>query len=375
MCRDNNSMYQILKSTFTLLIAILGFSFASFANGHEESHGADSTEEFNATEMILHHIADSHEWHIATIGESHVTIPLPVILYFNIDGKTGWEFFLSSQFHAEGFDHEGPRNESLPVDGGFKLDHHDHIYYEKDGKPYAGAQIIDLSITKNAASILLSAVILLAIFFSVAGGFKKNQGRAPKGIQSFFEPLVIFVRDQIAIPNIGEKHYLRFMPYLLTVFFFIWVNNLLGLVPSGANASGNIALTLTLAVFTAIVTNISGNKDYWVHILWTPGVPLPLRVILLPVEVLGIFIKPTALTLRLFANITAGHIIILSIVSLIFIFKNAWVSVASVPFATVMNIMEFGVAALQAYVFTLLSALYIGTAVAEHSHGHDEHHH
>ena len=165
------------------------------------------------------------------------------------------------------------------------------------------------------------------------------------------------------------------MPYLLTVFFFIWVNNLLGLMPSGANASGNIALTLTLAVITAIITNVSGNKDYWMHILWTPGVPLPLRVILLPVEVLGIFIKPTALTLRLFANITAGHIIILSIVSLIFIFKNSLVAIASVPFATVMNIMEFGVAALQAYVFTLLSALYIGTAVAEHSHGHDEHHH
>ncbi|MEY3412948.1 MAG: synthase subunit [Bacteroidota bacterium] len=369
-----NIQVQLFLNQFKSFLLVLLFVLVTKISVHaEEGHGQVGAEEkFVPSEMIIHHISDSHEWHIATIGHNHITIPLPVILYFEIDGKSGWDFFMSSQFHAEGFDHEGERHESLPVDGGFKLDHHGHIFYEKDGKPFGPAKIIDLSITKNAASIMLSFVLLLFVFLSVAKGFSKNKGKAPSGIQSFFEPLIVFVRDEIALPNIGEHKYMKFMPYLLTVFFFIWFNNLLGLVPSGANATGNIAVTLTLALLTAIITNVSGNKEYWMHILWTPGVPLPLRIIMLPVELLGIITKPFALMIRLFANITAGHCIILSIMSFIFIFKSLSVAAVSVPFAMVMNVMEFGVAALQAYIFTLLSALFIGSAVAEHAH--DDHH-
>jgi F-type H+-transporting ATPase subunit a len=364
------SFLNQIKSLLLILLFVLATKVSVQAEDAHAKAGVES--EFIPAEMIVHHISDSHEWHIATIGHDHYTIPLPVILYFEIDGKSGWDFFMSSQFHAEGFDLEGERNESLPVDGGFKIDHHGHIYYEKDGKPFGPAKIIDLSITKNAASIFISMVLLLVVFLAVARGFVTNKGKAPKGIQSFFEPIIVFVRDEIALPNIGEHKYMKFMPYLLTVFFFIWFNNLLGLLPSGANASGNIAVTMTLAVLTALITNFSGNKDYWMHILWTPGVPLPLRIIMLPVELIGIITKPFALMIRLFANITAGHIIILSIMSFIFIFKSLGVAAVSVPFAVVMNVMEFGVAALQAYIFTLLSALFIGSAVAVHAH--DDHH-
>jgi F-type H+-transporting ATPase subunit a len=187
------------------------------------------------------------------------------------------------------------------------------------------------------------------------------------------EPLIIFVRDEIAIPNIGEKKAAKYLPYLLTVFFFIWINNLLGLIPTGANASGNIAFTMTLAVITGLITNFSGNGGYWSHIFWTPGVPLWLRPIMLPVEVIGILTKPFALMIRLFANITAGHIIILSLLSFIFIFKSYAVGVPVTAFVIVMTFMELFVAALQAFIFTLLSALFIGSAVEEHHH--EEAHH
>ena len=184
----------------------------------------------------------------------------------------------------------------------------------------------------------------------------------------FLEPLIVFVRDDIARPNIGEKDYKRYMPYLLTLFFFIWINNLIGLIPFfpfSANYTGNIALTMTLAVFTLLITNFSGKKYYWKHIL-TPPVPVALWPIMIPVELIGILSKPFALMVRLFANITAGHIIILSLVSLIFIFDTVLISPVSVAFVLFMNVLELLVAALQAYIFTLLSALFIGMAVEEH---------
>lgn len=160
------------------------------------------------------------------------------------------------------------------------------------------------------------------------------------------------------------------MPYLLTVFFFIWFNNLLGLIPwiGGANLTGNIAVTFVLAVFTMLVTNLNGNKEYWGHIFWMPGAPVPVKIMLIPIELVGIVIKPFALMVRLFANITAGHIVVLSLISLIFIFKNAALGAVSVPFALFISVLELLVAFLQAYVFTMLSALFIGTAVAEHEH-------
>jgi F-type H+-transporting ATPase subunit a len=191
-------------------------------------------------------------------------------------------------------------------------------------------------------------------------------------MQSFFEPIIVFIRDEIAIPNIGNKAH-RFLPYLLTVFFFIWFNNLLGLMPGGANLSGNIAFTFSLAAITLLITLFSGNKDYWMHIFWTPGIPLPLRIIMIPVEVVGIFSKPFSLMIRLFANITAGHVIILSLLGLTFIFNSAVIGVAASLFSAIMNLLELFVAILQAYVFTLLSAMYFGSAVEEHEH-HEAHH-
>ncbi len=341
---------------FSLTLLMLFCSSSIFAedNGHE-SIIEDDKKPFDANEMILHHIGDSHEWHIASWSksdgsEAHLTIPLPVILY----SEGSFDVFLSSAFHHG---HETVKTNERE----YKI-HHEHI------EEMSGKSVIDLSITKNVASMMIGALIIVLLFMSVAGAYKKRQGQAPKGLQAFMEPIILFIRDDIAIPNIGEKKYQKYMPYLLTLFFFIWINNLLGLIPSGANMSGNIAFTMTLAVFTLLITNISGNKDYWMHILWTPGVPLPLRVIMLPVEIIGIFTKPFALMVRLLANITAGHIIILSLLSFIFIFQNVLIGIPVTAFVIVMNFLELFVAALQSYIFTLLTALFIGLAVEEHAH-------
>jgi F-type H+-transporting ATPase subunit a len=202
---------------------------------------------------------------------------------------------------------------------------------------------------------------------AVANGYKKNKGKAPKGIQSFIEPVVLFVRDEIVKPNIENKHE-QYLPYLLTLFFFILFGNLLGLLPGAANLTGNIAVTLTLAVLTFIITNVKGNKNYWTHIFWTPGVPLPLRIFILPVEIIGMFTKPFSLTIRLFVAITAGHIVLLSIISLAFILKSIGVGVISSLIVVFLNLIEILVAVIQAYVFTLFSSLYIGMATAEGEH-------
>jgi F-type H+-transporting ATPase subunit a len=246
----------------------------------------------------------------------------------------------------------------------------------KDGKLVSeeGRDFTNLSITKNVASLFLSVIILFAVFFSISGAYKKRKGQAPKGMQSFFEPIILFIRDDIAKPNIGKDHE-RYLPYLLTVFFFIWFNNLLGLMPGGANLTGNIAVTMVLALCTLLITVFSGNKHYWMHILWTPGIPMWLRPIMLPVELVGILSKPFSLMIRLFANITAGHVIILSLLGLTFIFKNPFVGVGAALFSTIMSLLELFVAILQAYVFTLLSAMYFGQAVEDHGHGHEEGHH
>lgn len=353
------------KYTLLLTFFLLLSQFTTFAQKHEEK-------EFNAGDLILHHIADSHEWHFATIGETHITLPLPVILYTD----KGLDIFMSSEFHhaehKEVTNEKGEKEHQLVLkrpNGNTYVMSHDHITLEGGGSLY------DFSITKNVASLLISAVLLIVVFFGVAGAYKKNVGKAPKGIQSFFEPIIVFIRDEIAIPNIGAKHE-RFMPYLLTVFFFIWFNNLLGLMPGGANLTGNIAVTMTLALITLIITLASSNKYYWQHILNTPGVPWWLKFLIpiMPVvELIGIFTKPFSLMVRLFANITAGHIIILSLLSLIFLFKSYAVAPVSVAFAVVMNCLELFVAILQAYVFTLLSAMYFGGAVEEHHHEHEHH--
>ncbi len=344
-----------------LLFSVLAVFFLRFEAQADTPQGDDKP--FDPGPTIMHHISDAHEWHLWTTTnpdgtDHHVSIPLPVILY---DNTKGLQIFSSANFH-------NPQ----ALYNGYKLEH-EHIYsadgagnvIEEGGKKMAP---LDLSITKNVASMLISALLLVTIFSMVASGYKKNAGKAPKGIQAVFEPVILFVRDDIAIPNIGEKKAEKYLPYLLTVFFFIWLNNLLGLIPTGANASGNIAFTLTLAAITALITNFSGNAGYWGHIFWTPGVPLWLRPIMLPVEVLGILTKPMALMIRLFANITAGHMIILSLISIIFIFKNVAIGIPVTISVVVMMFLELFVAALQAFIFTLLSALFIGTAVEEHHH-------
>ncbi|GGZ23206.1 ATP synthase subunit a [Echinicola pacifica] len=326
---------------------MLALSTATFASSEVEGG------EENKTGFIMHHIKDSHEWHFATFGHTHVTLPLPVIIY---SADRGVEVYSSTDFqdhetHAFGVEHNG-----------YYINEHDKLHAVDESRSY-----IDLSITKNVAMLIIVFVLLLWMIFSAVRNYKRNPHGAPKGIASIVEPMVLFVRDEIAKPNIGPK-YRKFTPYLLTIFFFILMGNLLGLVPGAANLTGNIAVTATLAVFTFFMTNLNGNKEYWKHVVATPGVPLPLLLVIVPVEIIGLFTKPFALMVRLFVAITAGHIVILSFIGLIFVFESYAVGVASTVMVVFINLIEILVAAIQAYVFTLFSAMYIGQAVAEHDH-------
>ncbi|MDV7186701.1 F0F1 ATP synthase subunit A [Lutibacter sp. TH_r2] len=340
-------------------------------DSHQESHQKNNHDEpFDASEMINHHIGDAHSFHIVDINKHSYSLPLPVILYTD----NGLVTFMSSEFH-----HDNDGKVIVEKNGQKFVSVHENIYQLNEGEqtlafdaehhPTNAKKPLDFSITKNVFSMLMSAIILFLLFSAVARSYKKNP-KAPKGLAGFLEPLVLFVRDDIAIPNIGEHKYAKFMPYLLTVFFFIWINNLIGLVPifpGSSNLTGNIVFTGVLAFITFLITTLSGNKNYWSHIL-TPPVPKALYPIMIPIEIIGMFTKPFALMIRLFANITAGHIIILSLVSLIFIFKTVAIAPVSAAFVLFMSVLELLVAALQAYVFTLLSALFIGQAVADDHH-------
>lgn len=300
--------------------------------------------------FMMHHVKDAHEWHFATIGHAHITLPLPIIIYA---ADRGLEIFSSGRF-TDAHHHRVPYR-------GYRLSANDKIVALDQARIFH-----DLSMTKNVAAMLVSVLILLAIFLAAARHYKRRPQAAPSGFWALLEMLICFVRDAIAVPNIGKKDYKRFMPYLLSMFFFIWLNNLLGLLPGAANVTGNISITLVLALFTFVMTNLNGNKHYWGHVFNTPGVPRWLSPIMVPVELLGLFTKPFALMIRLFANITAGHIILLSIIGLIFTLKNTWVGIISVPFGAFMFLLKLLVAFLQAYIFTLLSAIYLGAAVARH---------
>lgn len=375
-------MKKLVKRGFSVAVVFLFLSlsvtslFASekeqTAETTEEGAGNHGNEEFNAGRMIIEHIVDAYEWHIMTIGSTHVSIPLPVILID--DGKL--HIFMSGKFHHGHSSYKGYKIES-------QGENKAKIVKVKEGTmetdPHAVLPL-DLSITKNVFAIFVSAILVIVIFISVARSYRRNQGKAPKGLQSWLEPLILFVRDDVARAAIGEEKYEKYVPYLLTLFFFIFFNNLLGLVPIfpfGANLTGNLAVTGIMAVFTFLITTFSGNRNYWQHIFNTPGVPwwLKLPVPLMPiVEFLGIFTKPFVLMVRLFANMTAGHIILLGFMSLIFIFANmqSYLGVAvapvSVAFGVFMGLLELLVAFIQAYVFTLLSALYFGMATEEHHH-------
>lgn len=333
-------------------------------------HGIEEAEkEFNATDLINSHIGDSHDFHIADWNGHPISVSLPVILW----SENGLTIFGSSEFH-----HDDNGLHIVEKNGEKFVKYKEVIYYadkfenlsEDDKSAFNfSARPLNFSITKNVFSMLLSVIVLFLLFYSLAKSYKKNN-MAPKGLAGFLEPLVIFVRDDIAIPNIGEKKYAKFMPYLLTIFFFIWINNMFGLIPFfpfSSNLTGNIYFTFVLSFITFLITSFNANKDYWGHI-FAPPVPKALYPIMIPVEIIGMFTKPFALMIRLFANITAGHIIILSLISLIYIFKTTWISPVSGAFVLFMSVLELLVAALQAYVFTLLSALFIGQAVAEHDH-------
>lgn len=322
---------------------------------------------FNPVPTIMHHIGDAHEWHLWGEGDNSVSIPLPIILW----DDNGLNVFMSSKFHhGEDIVESNGNHYVLFHEKVYKTDANGAISFDEAGH-LANEKPLDFSITKNVASMLLSFVILILVFSAVASNYKKGN-LVPKGIAGFIEPIIIFIRDEVAVPNIGEKKYAKYMPYLLTLFFFIWINNLLGLLPGAANVTGNIAVTFVLALIALIVINVSGNKEYWGHMLWMPGVPVPVKILLAPIELIGIITKPFALMIRLFANITAGHIIILSLISLIFIFQTEFMAGGSLPLALFIYCLELLVAVLQAFVFTMLVALFIGTATAEHEH-HDAH--
>ncbi|WP_196885650.1 F0F1 ATP synthase subunit A [Aureivirga sp. CE67] len=371
-----------------LSVSLVGSLFAQ-GHGEETSHANDKSshheeEKFNPSEFINDHIADAHEFHIADWGGHAISMPLPVILWTD----NGLVTFMSTEFgHGKYRDVKASEftrtdhHRKIVEKNGMKFEMvNGNIYYADkvadihpaDLKDLAkafdfGIRPINLSPTKNAFSMVLSVIFLFLIFSKVGKSYKKNK-MAPKGIAGFMEPLVIFVRDDIAIPNIGAKKYAKFMPYLLTIFFFIWINNLIGLIPFfpfSSNLTGNLAFTFTLAFITFLITSFNGNKNYWGHI-FAPPVPKALWFLMIPVEIIGMFTKPFALMVRLFANIAAGHIIILSLVALIFIFKTVFIAPVSGAFVIFMSFLELLVAALQAYVFTLLSALFIGQAVDDH---------
>lgn len=328
-----------------LLIAIV-FSCLGFT----PLMAAEGGEDFKPGDMIMHHVTDAHSWHF--FDGHYGTLYLPVIVYTE---EKGLDVFSSSNFYNE--EHE------RVAYNGYILDEHEHIQLEGS----AEASVIDFSITKNVAMLFINAIAMLLIFLAVARGYKKNEGKAPSGIQSFFEPIVIFLRDDVIKPNIGHG-YQKYVPYLLTLFFFILFGNILGLLPGAANLTGNIAVTLVLAVITFIITNVSGNRHYWNHIFNTPGVPAILKLIIVPVEIIGIFTKPISLMIRLFVAITAGHIVILSLIGLVFIFQSYLVGIGSTVIVLFINLIELLVAAIQAYVFTMFSALYIGLATEDHHH-------
>ena len=330
---------------------------------HSESHGhgafvpASDTEGRKAVvkQTVEHHLADSYDFHI--VGP--VGFPLPVILIDN-----GLKVFSSAKFH---------HGESVATVDGEHYKIHNNKIYKTDAEgnmllDEAGHHIkpLDFSITKNVFMIIFMAVFMFFLFRGVAKTYKNSL--VPSKAGRFLEPLIVLIRDEIAIPNIGEKHYKRYMSFLLTIFFFIWFLNLAGMTPLGVNVTGNIAVTVSLALMTFFITQFSGKKDYWMHIFWMPGVPVLLRPVLAIIELIGLVVKPFSLTIRLYANMLAGHVVIMSILGLIYIFASYTAAVPFTGLTLFLYVLELLVAALQAYIFTMLASLYFGAAVEEHDH-------
>jgi F-type H+-transporting ATPase subunit a len=354
---------KLTTRLITLLFFIL--PFLSMAGGEK---GAETDIKSEIKAYIQHHLEDTYDfglWSYTTDEGVHeyIGFPLPVILWDN-----GLQVFLSSKFHhGESVAHVGDAYYKLDHGKIYKTDAEGTITYDETHHA-TNIKPLDLSITKNVFTIMIVSLLLFFVFSRMAKTYKSSS--TPSGIGRILEPIVLYVRDDIAIPNIGKKHYKRYMSYLLTVFFFVWTINLLGLTPLGINVTNNIAVTFCLAMLTYLITTFTAKKDYWMHIFWMPGVPKLMRLVLAPIELLGTFIKPFSLMIRLYANITAGHIVLMSLIGLMFIFKSWLGSSLSFVLAFGLGILELLVAALQAYIFTMLSALYFGSAVEEHDHDH-----
>lgn len=366
-------MYHKLLQFLTVFALVFSLNLFAQEHGHEQkeelhsttkqhgdSHDKELTKDQERKAYIKHHLLDSHDFHIW----QKISLPLPIILWDN-----GLQFFSSSKFHhGESVAEHNGNFYAISHNNGqiYKVDSKtDHIKYNDKGFE-SNVKPLDLSITKSVVMILITGLIIFLLFGGLAKSYAKN-GKIGKGPGRLLEPIVLYIRDEIAIPNIGEKHYKKYMNYLLTVFFFIWFVNLFGLTPLGVNITGNIAITFSLAILTYFITTFTAKKDYWKHIFWMPGVPVPMKFLLAPIELLGTFIKPFALMIRLYANMKAGHIVLMSIIALMFKF-NSWIgSPLSFGLAFGLSILELLVAALQAYIFTVLSALYFGSAAEEHA--------
>ena len=401
----NFESQMVLRRAKSLLVAVFSV-FCLISSAQEKEHPDQhletkdhqniekgATEKFNANEVIFGHVLDAHQFHFFSYkggdGEQHhVGISLPVILY---SPQKGFSIFSSGKFHHGEHEHNGYRlvtdhyKEQLKEQGYTAaqlkgLYNETIVAVDENGLPSKDIKVYDFSLTRNVVQMILALALLVWILIAVAKRYAKGEGvkTAPKGLQNLIEPLVTFIRDEVAMPNLGHK-YRKYMPYLLTIFFFILINNVIGLIPGTANVTGNIAFTLVLGVISFIVILFSTNKHYWAHI-FNPPVPGGVKPIMIPVEFLGIFTKPIALIVRLFANMIAGHIIIICLISLIFIFGNlskgvGWgFSPVSIAFTVFIYFIEILVAFLQAYIFTNLTAVFIGQAF-EGSHDDVDHHH
>mgnify|MGYP000986763334 CR=1 FL=1 len=366
---------------FLTILAVVFTSFTVLASGNnidpETSKGGGKIDTKNEIDAYMkHHLADSHDFSLFSYTNDaeerkHIGFPLPIIVWTS----KGLRTFMSSEFHhnddghlvvnANGVQLTKIHSKIHEVDQGAE-----EVIFDETHHATNAHKVLDFSITKNIVGILLTALLMFLGFKSLANGYKK--GAIPTGFSRVLEPLVLYVRDEIARPNIGEKHYRKFIGFLLTVFFFIWILNLLGLTPLGFNVTGNIAVTVCLALFTFFIVQFSANKDYWKHIFWMPGVPVPMKIVLMPIEILGMLTKPFSLLIRLFANITAGHAVVMGLVAVAYVAREALGTVGGFSVSLILtlfiSLIEILVAFLQAFIFTMLSSLFIGMAVEEHDH-------
>jgi F-type H+-transporting ATPase subunit a len=381
-------MSRTLKS---LLVAAFSFFCICFSNNAFSQPPGTHKEEkkgFNAKEIIFGHVLNNHDFHLLDLvgdnGEKHpVSIPLPVILYSK---QRGLSAFMSSRFHhgEENYDNymmlTNEKIEALHLDP-TKYNAQDILAVTGDGAIDPSVRVYDISLTRNVVQMIIALALFTWIMLRIAKKYKMGLGvtSAPRGSQGLLEPVIIFVRDEVAKPNLG-KSYVRYLPFLLTIFFFILINNIFGLIPGTANVTGNIAFTAVLGIISFIVIMFSSNGHYWKHIFNPPGVPFGVKLILVPVEFISVFIKPFALIIRLFANMVAGHIIIICLISLIFIFGNmnaaaGWGTAPfSLAFTVFIYLIEVLVAFLQAFIFTMLTAVFIGQAIEGAHESHGDHH-